>query len=323
MREFKGNNLLALPNSYIVIDTETTGLDYSRCHIIEISAIKYEAGAAVDSFSTLVQPPLCEYWYSTENPDRFHVVEKYVDDFISDLTGITNEMLSSAPSPTEVMPKFLDFIGDAILIGHNVNFDINFLYDAALEECNFYMSNNFVDTMRLARKIFPELEHHRLADIAQACGQKIETAHRAYADCAATANCYAFMRNKVLESCTEAEFVKRHTYNYARELSSVSATNDHIDTTNPIYGKTVVFTGALSSMSRKDAFQIVADLGGSPSDSVTKKTNFLVIGTDEYAQSVAKGKTNKMLKAEQYQAKGLEILTLSEASFFDMISDYR
>lgn len=323
MREFKGKNLLNLPESYIVIDIETTGLDYNRCHIIEISAIKFLNGAQVDSFSSLVQPPLCEFWYPTENPDQYHVVEGYVDSFITELTGITDEMLSSAPSLAEVMPKFLNFIGSSILIGHNVNFDVNFLYDAALEECNVPMRNNFVDTMRLARKVFPKLEHHRLADVAEACGVKIETAHRADVDCATTASCYAYMRSEILKDTTESEFIKQHTYNYARELSSVSASTNCIDPTNPIFGKTVVFTGALSSMSRKEAFQVVADLGGTPNDSVTKKTNYLVIGTDEYAQSVAKGKTNKMLKAEQYQAKGLEILTLTEASFFDMIADYR
>lgn len=318
MREHKGKSIIALPTEYVVIDTETTGLDYDHCDLIEVSALKYANGKCVDRFSTLVQPPLVTY-YKFDN-DTVTVTRCFVDDFISNLTGITNEMLDSAPKPDQVIPQFLSFIGDSVLIGHNIHFDINFLYDAAMAVCKKPLQNDFIDTLRLARKIFPELAHHRLSDVASACHVDSSKAHRAEADCETTAACYQWMRTKILESSTEEEFIDSFQYSYGRMLQRITATTDSIDPTNPIYGKLVVFTGALSSMTRKEAFQHVVNLGGIPSDNLNAKTNFLVIGSAEFAKSVTEGKTNKMKKAEKMIQKGSELSIISESAFFDMIS---
>lgn len=325
MREFKGKSHIALPSEYVVIDTETTGLDYEYCNIIELSAIKYSDGKAMGTFSTLVKPPLEKTYFPLRNNGEGEWCVRYVDSFITDLTGITNEMLETAPLPSEVLPAFLDFIGNSILIGHNVNFDVNFIYDAVERECSTHLSNDFIDTMRIARKLFPDLAHHRLSDIASVCNIDQPSAHRAEADCIVTAQCFERMKEIILATQTETEFqdLYKKKSNYNASLSSISATVDSIDDTNPIYGKVVVFTGALSSMSRREAFQIVANLGGKPEDSITKKTNYLVIGNGEFAQSVKDGKTKKMQKAEAYQMKGAEISVISENAFFDLISDYQ
>ena len=321
MRENKGKSLIALPSEYIVIDTETTGLDYECCHLIEVAAVKYSNGAETGRFSSLVKPEL----YETLN-DNDEWVPEYVDEFITQLTGITNEMLAAAPGPEEVIPQFLDFLGDAVLIGHNANFDINFLYDAA-ETVGRTLSNNFIDNLRIARKVFPELPHHRLADIAKVCAIPQPEAHRAEADCIVTAGCFAQMKAKDLQDHSEEDFVKlfkqRKSSSRRDALANVTATTDEIDDTNPIFGKVVVFTGALSTMSRLNAFQIAANLGAIPQDSVTKKTNFLVIGKSDFAKSVKEGKTSKMKKAEGLIAKGNDLAILSEDAFFDLISDYQ
>lgn len=322
MRENKGKNLIALPSEYIVIDIETTGFDYRFYDIIEVAALKISNGICVDSYSSLIQPPLKEVWKFSED-DSVNVEEYYVDSFISQLTGITNEMLAAAPSVDDILPVFLDFIGDSVLIGHNANFDINFIYDTAMDVLGTPLENDFIDTMRIARKVFPTLQHHRLSDVAQACDIEVSCAHRAANDCKTTAACYEFMRNYILCNSSEAEFIKSFTYNYEKQLASVVASVGSIDSTNPLFGKTVVFTGALSSMSRKDAFQIVANLGGIPDNSVTKKTNYLIIGNEEFTHSIKEGKTNKMRKAEEYLAKGAEISVMSETTFFDLISDYK
>lgn len=320
MRENKGKSLIALPEDYIVIDTETTGLDYDYCNLIEVSAIRYSGGVRQDTFSSLIQPPMTHSY----DPDSDTWVDEYVDAFITDLTGITNEMLAGAPRPAQVIPSFMEFIGDAVLIGHNANFDINFLYDAA-DACGLALRNDFVDTLRIARKVFPELKHHRLADIAEACGVSADGAHRAEADCIATATCYEIMRSNILSRGTEEDFCrlfKQKSARYHQSLANITANTDEIDETNPIFGKIVVFTGALSSMGRKEAFQIVANLGGTPKDSVAKTTNYLVIGSADFAQSVKGGKTTKMKKAEGFQKAGCEICVISEGAFFDLISDY-
>lgn len=319
MRENKGKSIIALPSEYIVIDTETTGLDYECCHLIEVAAVKYSNGAETGRFSSLVKP---EPYEVLNDADEW--VPEYVDVFITQLTGITNEMLAAAPGPEEVIPQFLDFLADAVLIGHNANFDINFLYDTA-ETVGRTLSNDFIDNLRIARKVFPELPHHRLADIAKACAIPQPEAHRAEADCLVTAGCFECMKSKILAEQTEADFAKLFDKSYRRQeaLANVTANTTDIDETNPIFGKVVVFTGALSTMSRLNAFQIVADLGATPQDSVTKKTNFLVIGKADFVKSVKEGKTTKMKKAESLIAKGNDLAILSEDAFFDLIADYR
>lgn len=321
MREHKGTSIIAFPTEYIVIDIETTGLDYDFCEIIEVSALKCSAGQVIDKYVSLVKPePLC-YDYDANN-NKFI---RYVGDFITELTGITNEMLKDAPAPEIVVPELLDFIGDALLVAHNANFDINFIYDYSQKICNTPLCNDFIDTMRIARKFFPELKHHRLKDIALACNVSQTESHRAESDCLTTSQCFEFMRTGILKETSLEDFqklFKKKHKKYKDTLSHISATVEDIDDTNPLYGKTVVFTGALSSMERKEAFQIVANLGAIPQNSISKKTNYLVVGDSDFAKSVKDGKTTKMKQAEAYMKKGCEIFLLSEKCFFDMISDY-
>jgi len=106
-RTQKGNSLLAIYSSYVAIDLETTGLDPHWDEIIEVAATRVDDGVITDRFQSLINPK-CE-----------------IDEFITELTGIINEMLFSAPNLETILPKYLEFIGDSIVVGHNVNFDIN------------------------------------------------------------------------------------------------------------------------------------------------------------------------------------------------------
>lgn len=319
MREYKGKSIIALPGNYVVIDVETTGLSFEYSEIIEIAAIKYFEGQITEKFTSLVQPTP---FTSLNEDDEWE--DHYVDSFISELTGITDEMLAAAPKPSEVLPKLMAFIGDNVLLGHNVGFDVNFLYDAA-SRIGERLSNDYIDTMRIARKVFPQMAHHRLRDVAAACEVKQDNAHRAEQDCLVTARIYEIMRERILREDTEETFKHRFRRCYhkrSEKLLSIRPTVSYIDDTNPIYGKVVVFTGALSSMLRQDAFQIVANLGGVPEDRITKRTNYLVIGDTDFAKSVKNGKTTKMRTAEDYIKKDRDILIVSEKSFFDLISEY-
>ena len=176
-REFKGRSLVGFPQDFCVVDIETTGLRPSYDSIIEIGAIMYENGVAVDSFSSLLQPKVNE-------------LGDYVSPFITQLTGITNEMLDSAPPTEQVLWEFFDFLGDSIIVGYNVNFDVNFLYDATLAYLGEYMMNDFIDILRLAKKLFPEMPHHRLGDMTARFGIINKSAHRALSDVEATFECF-------------------------------------------------------------------------------------------------------------------------------------
>lgn len=315
----KGRSLIALPNDYIVVDTETTGLDFEFCEIIEISAIKVQNGLIVDKFSSLVQPSP----YLKISSDGREIVS-YVDSYITALTGITNEMLSSAPQASAVIPSFLSFAGNSILMAHNANFDINFIFDSA-KKLGLTFSNDFIDTLRIFRRALPDLPHHRLIDICKALDISNEQAHRAESDCITTHNCYQKVRDSILSEKSEEDFIDlfkpQSRKNYSRKLDArtISAETDDFDPTHPLFGQTIVFTGALNSMQRKEAMQLVANIGGLNANSVTKKTNYLVVGSEEFAASVKNGKTAKMKKAEDLRLKGADLSIISESAFFDLL----
>ncbi len=294
------NSIIALPLDFTSFDTETTGFDTTYDHIIELAAVRYRDGQAAEAWSSLIKPP------------------ESIPEVITLLTGISNEMVADAPSIAEALPAFVRFIGEDILIGHNIGFDINFINHAGYE-----ITNRFVNTLRLSHKVNRELTQHRLIDIADHYKLSPPGYHRSLADAATTAAVYLIMRDKVLSAMTEQEFADSFQRDpaaktdYRAFISSMGDVVSIADT--PITGKTVVFTGALERMERKDALLLVARLGGIPAADVTKSTNILVVGNKDFASSVKDGKTGKMKKAEGYMAKGLDIMTISEDTFFEMI----
>ncbi len=163
-RVFKGKSLIAFPVDYVVFDIETTGFDSFYNEIIEISAIKIRNDKVVEEFSSLVRP------------------QGKIGSFITNLTGITNEMVSEAPNIDIVIEKFLQFIENDILVGHNVNFDINFVYDNLCKLGYDGLVNDFIDNLRIARKLLPELRHHRLGDLADYYLIDTTGAHRGLKD---------------------------------------------------------------------------------------------------------------------------------------------
>lgn len=315
MREHKGNNIVALPDSFVVLDVETTGLDAS-CSIIEVGAICYDRGDCA-RFCSLIQP-----YHWPWMPEGV-----FIDPYITALTGITNEMLQDAPTEDAVIPDLLAFIGNDVIIGHNVNFDVNFVYDAA-ERLGLHFKNDFIDTLRISRKQLPELDHHRLQDIAAALNVPQSAAHRSMEDCETTLACYLELQRRILAEMSEEAFISLFDRRGRGGKSRVDAFLAGADLPelievddSPIFGKIVVFTGALERLPRADAMALVARLGGIPSDSLTRKTNVLVIGNRDFSSSVKNGKSNKMKKAEELAAKGADIIILSENSFFDMIEE--
>lgn len=297
-RDRKGKSLIEFPGTYTVIDIETTGLDPSFDDIIEFGAIKCENGSPVSQYQTLVNPGY------------------EIDDFITELTGITNEMLLDAPSIRDVLPAFLSFVGDSVIVGHNVNFDINFIYDNAeyLELPPF--ANDFVDTMRLSRRLYKDLENHKLSTLSEYLGIEPLEAHRALADCIRTQLCLEKMRAYANEigGIPEPEWKS-----FNKMAKSIIPETTDFNPDSPIYGMAFAFTGKLERMTRKEAMQAVANAGGICCDGVVAETNYLVIGNLDYCKSVKGNKSAKQKKAEKMQRSGSDIATISEDVFYDML----
>lgn len=304
-REEKGNSLLAFPDDYVVVDLETTGLSPEYDSILEVCALKVRGNKISDVFSSLV------------NSGPY----VYIDEFITSLTGITREMIDNAPKIENVFPDFLDFIGFDIVMGHNVNFDVNFIYDESMRLLDKPFSNNFIDTMRISRRLHPEERHHRLPDLAQRYSIDSIGAHRAQKDCEITKACYDILSSEVLQKYGGYDRFTDYLSSTVRGIRAkdISTDNQNFDEDHILYGKVCVFTGTLEKMARKEAMQIVADLGGINADSVTKKTNYLILGCNDYCKSIKDGKSNKQKKAEKMQLSGQDIIVISEDAFYEMV----
>lgn len=298
----KGKSILTLPTDYTVIDIETTGLDPTHDNIIEIACIKYRSGNEFDEFYSLVQPPVARYG------------GRYVNSFIASFTGITNEMLENAPKFDEISSSLWDFLNGELLVGHNVNFDINFLYDAFQQENGKLLQNDILDTMRLARRCLPDLDHHRLTDLDEYFDIGGEH-HHAETDCEIT--------NEVLLRLSK--LVKDNNINLAaiggHDLRTIQGDPSKFVQDHPFYDKRCVFTGKLERYSRERAAMLVADIGGHCDNGVTKKTNFLIVGNFDYVASVQDGKSTKVKKAEQLILNGHDLQIISENVFYDLLRD--
>jgi DNA polymerase III subunit epsilon len=148
----------------VAIDIETSGAYPLSSEICEIAAVKYQDGKIIDTFQSLVK------------------VTKPMSDFIIGIHGITNEMVADAPTIGEVLPKFLAFITDSIIIGHHVQFDLGFIA-IEIEKHNLKYPNNLIlCTSLLSRNLIMESPNHKLQTLIQFLKLDQGTAHRALDD---------------------------------------------------------------------------------------------------------------------------------------------
>lgn len=151
---------------YVVFDLETTGVSPYNDEVIEISAVKARKGKVVEEFSQLVNP------------------KRTIPFAASRVNNITDDMVSDAPFFDEVLRNFLKFVGEDVLVGHNIqSFDMKFIYRDCERYFHQLITNDYVDTLILAKRCFPEWRHRRLGDLADYYGISTQGAHRALADC--------------------------------------------------------------------------------------------------------------------------------------------
>lgn len=306
----KGKSLLCFPDDFCVVDIETTGLSPAYDEIIELSAVKVRSGSVIDKFSALVKP---DGRYIGDNGELL-----YVNEFITELTGITNEMLETAPLISEVIDEFLCFVGNSIIVGHNVNFDINFIYDTLLNEKGIDFKNNFCDLLRVSKQLFPELPNHKLLTVASALNVSVTESHRGLADCLTSFECFQKCRLFVEENNINFDIFKN---NGDVDLRKITTSKENIDHSHPLFGKVCVFTGTLEKMTRAEAAQIVVDFGGICENGVTSRSNFLILGNNDYCKSIKDGKSNKQKKAEKLILNGQDLQILPEDVFYDMLTE--
>ena len=162
---------------YCVLDLETTGFSYIADRITEIGVIKYKDGNIIDSFECFVNPEI-------PIPKR-----------VTEITNITNEMVKDAETIDKVLPKLIEFLGDSVLVAHNADFDTSFLKHN-FKKYGYEFNYTYIDTLRLAKSIFPEFKKYKLGIIAENLGIVVEVAHRALDDVKTLVEVYKVMVDK-------------------------------------------------------------------------------------------------------------------------------
>ncbi len=176
---YRGKNQ-DLDSEYCVLDIETTGLSFRTEKITELGAIKIKNGEIIDTFECFVNP---------EKPIPYDVIK---------VTHITDDMVRDAETIDKVLPKFLEFAGDDILVAHNANFDIGFLRHFA-ELQGLRLDNTYIDTLAISRDMFPDYKKHKLGIIADNLGIRVDVAHRALDDVKTLVKVFEVMIKKLKE----------------------------------------------------------------------------------------------------------------------------
>ena len=169
-----------IDTTYCVLDLETTGLSFRTEKITEVGIMKIKNGEVIDSFETFVNP------------------EKPIPPKVVEVTNITDDMVKDAPKIEEVFPKILEFVGDSVLVAHNADFDIGFLkHNASI--LNLKLENTSLDTLKLAKDLFPDFKKYKLGIIADKLGITVDVAHRALDDVKTTVQVFNVMMNMLKE----------------------------------------------------------------------------------------------------------------------------
>lgn len=186
-----------IDTTYCVLDLETTGFSAVNEKITEVGIMKVKNGEVIDEFSCFVNP------------------EKHIPQRVTEVTNITDEMVKDAETIEKVFPKILDFIQDAVLVAHNAPFDIGFLKQNA-KNLGYEFDYTYLDTLSLAKDLFPDYKKYKLGKIAENLGIKVEVAHRALDDVDTTVKVFNVM----------LDMLKKRGAKKVEDIDEVSSTEE-------------------------------------------------------------------------------------------------
>jgi exonuclease, DNA polymerase III, epsilon subunit family len=302
--------------NFVAIDFETASSE--RSSICEIGISFVENGKITNSRSWLVKPENNEY-----------------DEFNTWIHGITPNDTKDSPEFKLVWREILPLLNEKIVVAHNAAFDMCVLKDALdLYELEYPNIKTFC-TYRMSKNIFSGFGSYNLHSICYDLEIPLENHHRAECDAKASAaiciKCFEEGRINDFEQLTEKYRMIPGIMNHAdrsytgpfmkrkdREKLDARLISGDESKNNPdslFYDQYVVFTGTLSSMERKSAMQIIADIGGFPENGITKKTNFLIVGQQSFSIVGKDGLSGKQKKAYQLLQSGQKIEIMSEDDF--------
>lgn len=301
---------------FTAIDFETAN-EY-RGSPCSVGLVRVRDGQVVDQAHWLIRPP-----------EAFD----YFNPFNTRLHGISSDTVASSPRWNETLPHLTSFIGGDVVVAHNAGFDIGVIRYACIADAIHWPALDFLCTLALSRRLF-SLPSYRLPFVAAQVGVILNHHHNAHDDALASGQiALALARQQgcdSLEDLAQAAEIRVGHMETGTYRPSASIRRSHglirpseradvdvdVDADHPFYDRVLVFTGGLVSMTRQEAWEQVAKVGGIPEPSVTKRTNVLVAGDINLA-TLAPGTvtTGKAAKAFALQDNGQDIELMTEDDF--------
>lgn len=245
---------------YVCFDLETTGFG-KTAEIIEIGAIKVRDGATVDRFGELVKPT------------------NRISGVVTALTGISQGDVEGARNISEVLPDFLEFIGNDILLGHNIaSFDIPIVRRNVAVEMKAVFEPEYIDTMYLSKSV-NGVPDHKLQTMLDHYGITNARAHRAFEDCEATSKLF----NALVADGIAPEVRRSYSYTNIEAAQPVPVKEDisvtmETEELSSVAGLRIALTGNFECCSRAEAETALAQMGAKITNSISSKTNYLIVG---------------------------------------------
>lgn len=294
----KGKEIVEFLDNYTLIDIETTGLSTFRDRVTELGGIKVRNGEVIDEYSQLVKYPK----------------NNSVPKFITKLNGITREMIEEDGIPVKkAIHDFREFIGDDVIIGYNINFDLNFVYDLAKKYNEPELNNDYVDVLRFARVFYPHERHNRLLDCMQRIGIAQVEQHRGLDDSIDTKKVYDYFRDNFASGMLEKA---------QNKIKNVDLVNEKLQPwelgfRNPLNLKKVVLSGNLH-LNIDEMKQVIENMNGQVQEQVTQDTNYLIMGDHDFFRH----DNDDLETAREFIKNGAKIKRLSETYFLTMLDDW-
>ena len=302
--------------NFVAIDLETATSD--RSSICQIGITEVRDGKLTLTKSWLVQPEGNAY-------DSMNIW----------VHGITPKDTINSPMFPEVWKEVLPYLQNKIVVAHNTSFDMYALKNAFDKYGMNYPTFEYFCSLRIARYVIKGCYSYSLDVVLDHLGIKFGKHHRAGDDsrgcailllrCLELESCsleeleskYNFHRGMFAPSKFKAQQKNEKPYKYKSVIDSLKTNPDLIDENNYFFGKSVCFTGTCQYGVRKDLLQKIKDVGGIPMDSVTKETNVLVVGQQDYRVVGSDGMSSKQKKAFKLLDQGYDIEILSETEFYN------
>lgn len=306
-----------------------TAIDFETANNKRTSACSL--GIAVVKNSQIVKT---KYWLIRPQPFEFNYFNMLTN-------GLTEKQLKDKPLFCEYWDEIKPYLENQTIVAHNAAFDVSVLMKT-LDYYDLSCPNlSYICSYRASQKIFKNVINYRLDTLAHNLGICF-THHNALEDAKTAAELLIYMVNSSQCDCIESfaesidlrlgsistsghiscTYIKNTPQPCTKSLplaKTIIPSTSNFDEDNEFYGKIVAFTGALNGINRSQAYQIIADLGGIPADNVTMKTDYLVLGIQDYRLLNGHKLSRKTRTAIKYAKAGINIQIISEEDFYKMI----